>query len=58
MYEIMFNHKGNWIYSYKAENIPSLNEFTVVDFSDIHYMVTRIVFQPKQTRYKVFLERI
>lgn len=58
MYTIMFNHKGTWIHSYEAENIPSLNEFTVIDFSDIHYMITRIVFQPIQKRYKVFLERI
>lgn len=58
MYTLMYNYKGNWILTSSVDIIPPHFEGMTIDLHDIHYEVSRIVFQPEQKRYKIFLEKI
>ena len=58
MYAVMYNYHGDWIHTDNVDSIPPLVVNMTIDILDEHYNIARIIYQPVQKRFKVFLERL
>lgn len=57
MFNIVYNYKGEWIHNDVLDYIPPFFEGMTIDIHNIHYMISRIIYQPENRRYKIFLEQ-
>jgi len=55
---VMYNYKGEFIHTELMDYIPAFSIGMTIDIMDEHYEITKLIYQPYQRRYKIFLEKI